>query len=68
MPKPKLHKQKAAIMQLTVNVASVACGLEALETILVEKGVLKADELMDKLKSIACDHYAKGEMIPAEDD
>lgn len=68
MPKSKIHKQKAAIMQLTLNVASVAVGLEALESLLVEKGVLRDNELMEKLKKVAVEHYAKDEMIPAEDD
>ena len=68
MRKPKIHKQKAAIMQLTMNVASVALGMEALEGLLIEKGVLKDNELMEKLEKVTQAHYAKDEMIPAEDD
>ena len=37
---------------LAVHVASVATAIEAMELLLVEKGVIQADELMDRLKKI----------------
>ena len=55
-------------MQLTINVGSVAMAVEALETLLVEKGVLKDGELIERLKSVAQKHYAKDEFIPAAND
>lgn len=36
-----------------MHVGSVALAVEALETLLIEKGVLKADELMERLQSLA---------------
>jgi hypothetical protein len=66
--KPKIHKMRAAFNGLAMNVGSVAMSLEALETILVEKGVLKDGELMERLEKVAREHWAKGEGIPASED
>ena len=55
-------------MSLSVNVASLAMGLEALETLLVEKGILKDNELLDKLKEVSTAHYSKGEFLPPSED
>ena len=37
---------------LSMNVASVALGIEALEKLLIDKGVLKDDELMQYLEKM----------------
>ena len=66
--KPKIHKTKAHLVSLAVNVASVAMAIEALEELLVEKGVLQDDELMSRLKKVTQEHWAKGENIPASED
>jgi hypothetical protein len=66
--KPKIHKTRAAITALTLNIGSVAMSIEALETLLIEKGVLKDDELMDRLKKVAQEHWSKGQNIPPSED
>lgn len=66
--KLKIHKQRAAITALTVNVASVASALEALEQLLLEKGVLKDNELMERLQKVLREHYQKDELIPVSED
>jgi hypothetical protein len=38
---------------LAVNVATIAIGLEAMESLLIEKGVFVADELMGRLEKLA---------------
>lgn len=38
---------------IAIAIGSVATAVEALEDILVEKGVLKPDELMERLKTLA---------------
>lgn len=38
---------------LALHLGSLACAVEALEEILVEKGVLQPDELMTRLKTLA---------------
>ena len=60
----KFLKQSNILM----HTASIAAGLEALETLLVEKSVLKDGELMERMKSIMNEHYSKGEMIPPVED
>lgn len=66
--KHKIHKTRAAISTLALNVGSVAMSIEALETLLIEKGVLKDDELMTRLKQVAQEHWAKGQNIPPSED
>lgn len=53
---------------LAMHVGSVAIAIEALETLLTEKGVIRPDELMARVKLLTQEHYAKGENIPAGDD
>lgn len=66
--KPKIHKVKAGMVALTLNVMSVAAAIEALELLLVEKGVLQTGELEKKLDVVKIDHWAKGQNVPPEDD
>lgn len=49
---------------MAMHVGSVALAVEALEAILLEKGILKDNELLDRLQEIAKQHYAIGELIP----
>lgn len=49
-----------------MHVGSVALAVEAMESLLIEKGVLKDNELMDRLQEIAKQHYAIGECIPPD--
>jgi hypothetical protein len=44
---------------LAVHVASVATAIEAMEQLLVEKGVIQADEVMERLKKIAIERQAQ---------
>jgi hypothetical protein len=37
---------------LAMHVGSVAVGLESLETLLVEKGILKDDELLERVRKL----------------
>ena len=53
---------------LAMHIGSVAIGLEALETLLIEKGILKDDELMERIKKISAEHYAQGHFVPGNDD
>lgn len=39
--------------KLELNVSSVACAIEALELLLIERGILKENELMTRLKEVA---------------
>jgi hypothetical protein len=39
--------------ELQQNVASVALAVEALELVMVEKGLLKPDELMERIEKLA---------------
>lgn len=66
--RPKIHKIRRDVLSLTTNIASVATAVEALESLLKEKGILKDDELMTRLKELAQEHWAKGEHIPASED
>jgi hypothetical protein len=66
--RPKIHKIRQDFKMLTVNIASVATGIEALEQILMEKGVLKDGELMERVRKVAVEHWAKGENIPVSED
>ncbi len=53
---------------LALHVGSVAAAVEALESILIEKGILKDDELMTRVRAVMQQHYEKGELIsPSED-
>lgn len=56
------------MISLGMNVASVAVAIEALDTLLVEKGVLGDGELMERVKKVAQEHYAKDQLIPPGDD
>jgi hypothetical protein len=47
--------------QIQGQVASVAVTIEALETLLVEKGILKPDELMNRVTKLA-----RGKILGAE--
>lgn len=38
--------------QKTAQIASIACGLEALDALLVEKGVFRDNELMEKMERV----------------
>ena len=49
---------------MAMHVGSVALAVEALESLLLEKGILKDNELLDRLQEIAKQHYAIGELIP----
>jgi hypothetical protein len=51
-----------------MHIGSISAAVEALEQILVEKGVLQPDELMERLGKVLESHYAKGELIPASND
>jgi hypothetical protein len=53
---------------LMLHVGSLAVAIEALEEILVERGILKPDELMERIKLVNQKHYAKGENISASED
>jgi hypothetical protein len=66
--KLKIHKSKAVLLGLMKNVASIAMALEALETLLLEKGILKENELMERLEKVAREHWAKDENIPVSED
>lgn len=51
---------------LAMHIGSVALAVEALETILVEKGLLKDDELMQKIQSLSQDYSKRGVDLPAQ--
>jgi hypothetical protein len=51
---------------LAMHIGSVALAVEALETLLVEKGVLKDNELMTRIEEVSKQYYAKGEFIPPD--
>lgn len=53
---------------LAMHIGSVAIAVEALEQILIERGVLKDDELMERIKAVSQEHYAKGEFLTPNDD
>ena len=53
---------------LTMHVGSVAIAVEALEAILTERGILKEDELMNRIRVIAQRHYETGKLNPVMDD
>jgi hypothetical protein len=46
-----------------LNVLSTAIGLEALETLLIEKGILKDEELMTRAKQISIDKALRQEVV-----
>lgn len=50
------------------QIASLALGLEALDTMLVEKGILKDDELLTRMKSLAKEKAAQAEAQKAAPD
>ena len=52
MKPKKINKKALAFAQLSMNVASIALGIEALEQIFVEKGVLAENELMGRVESM----------------
>lgn len=52
---------------LAMHIGSVALAIEALELLLIEKDILKTDELMEKLKIVSQEHYARGEFIPPDE-
>lgn len=53
---------------LAMHVGSVAIAIEALEALLVQRQILNPDELMEKIKILTEEHYAKGNFIaPSED-
>ena len=52
---------------LALHVGSVAIGLESLESILVEKGILKDDELMERVRKMTADKAVTG-YLPGGDD
>lgn len=64
----KIHKKQLLLMSLTSNVASLALAIESLEGLLVEKGILQDNELLERLAVVGQKHYAKGEFIPPGDD
>lgn len=51
---------------LAMHVGSVALAVEAMESLLIEKGLLKDGELLERLQEIAKQHYAIGEFIPPD--
>jgi hypothetical protein len=53
---------------LAMHVGSLAFAVEALEAILIERGLLNPDELMDRMKKVRDAHWEKGEAIPASED
>ena len=52
---------------LALHVGSVAIGLEALEALMVEKGLLKPDELMERVRTLTAEKAAQG-YLPGQDD
>lgn len=50
------------------NIASVATAIEALEMLLIDRGVLKNDELMAKITEIVNQKAAGGNQLAADDD
>jgi hypothetical protein len=64
----KIARKLLKNSNLAMHVGSVAIAIEALESILIDKGVLKTDELMDRIKQVSSEHYAKGQMLPEMED
>ena len=64
----KIARKLVKSGNLAMHIASVALAVEALEGILVEKGVLKKDELMERLEVIRQQYYAAGDFIPPSED
>jgi hypothetical protein len=67
----KQIKQARKFLQksdLAMHIGSVAIAIEALESILVEKQVLQPDQLMEKIRVLTQEHYAKGEFMPVTED
>lgn len=64
----KQAKKMMRSSNLAMHVGSVAIGLESLEQLLVERGVLKQDELMERIQKITREHYAKEEFLPELND
>jgi len=54
--------------QILLNIASVATAIEALETILIERGVIQDGELMKKIDSIVKMKAWKHDHMPGDDD
>lgn len=54
--------------QFAMHIGSLAATIEALEEILVEKGILEPDQLMGRLQDVLQKHYSKGELIPPAND
>lgn len=64
----KLARKLVKSSNLAMHVGSVALAIEALELLLVEKGLLGPDELMNRIRIVTTEHYAKGQFIPPEAD
>jgi hypothetical protein len=64
----KIARKLVKNSNLAMHVGSVAIGLEALESLLIEKGVLKDEELMQRINRVAEQQYAKGNFMPVSED
>lgn len=64
----KLARKLVKNGSLAMHIGSVAIAVEALEALLVEKGILQDDELMERIKAVTQKHYAAGEFIPPVED
>ena len=64
----KMARKLVKNSNLAMHIGSVAIAVEALEAILVEKGVIEPDTLMEKIKTLSEEHYAKGKFLPASED
>lgn len=53
---------------LMMHTASLALAVEAIEAILVEKGIFEKDQLMGRVEELRNKYYAAGEFIPAAED
>lgn len=60
----RLAREKSILM----NLASVATAIEALELLLIERGVLKNDELMKKVEELARQKAGSNGHLPDDDD
>lgn len=55
-------------VELAAHVGSVALAVEALERVLVRKGVLADGDLLRELEVVSQEKWAAGEGMPAADD
>lgn len=60
IPRAEMYQRTDQLLQ---NVSSVAFALEALDLLLVEKGILKENELLDKIKALV---ESKAAQVAAE--